>query len=65
MCAVALLSSPIAAVLMPDLLLAQTRLARFDWNYGQLLNFSGLHAHRVACMAAPGGVHLLVLFGSR
>jgi VanZ family protein len=64
-CAVALLSSLFAAVLMPDLLLAQPSLARFDWNYGQLLNFNGLTRTVLLVWPLLATVHLLVLFGRR
>ena len=64
-CAVALLSSLLAAMLMPDLLLAQPSLASFDWNYGHLLNFSGLT--RTVLMVWPifAALQLLLLFGRR
>jgi len=64
-CAVALLSSLFAAVLMPDLLLAQASLARFDWNYGHLLNFNGLTRTVLLVWPVFAAVHLLVLFGRR
>lgn len=64
-CAVALLSSLIAAVLMPDLLLAQASLARFDWNYGHLLNFNGLTRTVLLVWPLLATLHLLVLFGRR
>lgn len=48
-CAVALLSSLTAPLLVPDLWRANPPLASFDWSYGQLLNFNGLtHAILVA-----------------
>jgi VanZ family protein len=65
MCAVALLSSLLAAVLMPDLLLAQAPLARFDWNYGHLLNFNGLTRTVLLVWPLLATLHLLVLFGRR
>lgn len=40
--AVALLSSLLATLLLPDLVFARPPLALFDWSYGQLLNFNGL-----------------------
>jgi hypothetical protein len=64
-CAVALLSSLIAAVLMPDLWLAQPSLVRFDWNYGHLLNFNGLTRTVLLVWPLLATVHLLVLFGRR
>lgn len=64
-CAVALLSSLLAAVLMPDLLLAQPSLASFDWNYGHLLNFSGLTRTVLVVWPVFAALHLLVLFGRR
>jgi VanZ family protein len=64
-CAVALLSSLIAAVLMPDLLLAQASLARFDWNYGHLLNFNGLTRTVLLVWPLLATLYLLVLFGRR
>ena len=64
-CAVALLSSLIAAVLMPDLLMTQPTLAHFNWSYGHLLNFNGLT--RTVLLAWPllATIHLLLLFGRR
>ncbi|MBS0327636.1 MAG: VanZ family protein, partial [Proteobacteria bacterium] len=42
MCAVALLSSLLAPVLVPDLAEARAPLGLFDWHYGQLTNYNGL-----------------------
>lgn len=39
---IALLSSLLATLLLPELVFAQPPLALFDWSYGQLLNFNGL-----------------------
>ncbi|MFS8085597.1 MAG: VanZ family protein [Acidobacteriota bacterium] len=64
-CAVALLSSLIAAVLMPDLLLAQASLAHFDWSYGHLLNFNGLTRTVLLVWPLFATLYLLVLFGRR
>jgi VanZ family protein len=64
-CAVALLSSLIAAVLMPDLLLARAPLASFDWSYGHLLNFNGLTRTVLLVWPLLATMHLLVLFGRR
>jgi VanZ family protein len=64
-CAVALLSSLIAAVLMPDLLLAPAPLMRFNWNYGHLLNFNGLTRTVLLVWPVLATLHLLVLFGRR
>ena len=64
-CAVALLSSLLAAVLMPDLLRAQASLARFDWSYGHLLNFNGLTRTVLLVWPIFAAAHLLVLFGRR
>ena len=41
-CAIALLSSLFASVLVPETLSARAPLALFDWHYGQLLNYNGL-----------------------
>jgi hypothetical protein len=41
-CAIALLSSVLAPLLAPDLLLARAPLSLFSWRYGHLLNFNGL-----------------------
>lgn len=41
-CAIALLSSLFAPVLVPETLSARAPLALFDWHYGQLLNYNGL-----------------------
>ena len=64
-CAVALLSSLLAAVLMPDLLLAEPSLAGFGWNYGHLLNFSGLTRTVLVVWPMFAALHLLLLFGRR
>ena len=64
-CAVALLSSLIAAVLMPDLLLTRSSLAHFDWNYGHLLNFNGLTRTVLLVWPLLATIHLLLLFGRR
>jgi hypothetical protein len=46
---VALLSSLLAALFLPDLVFARAPLMLFDWSYGQLLNFNGLtHAVLIA-----------------
>jgi len=42
LCAIALLSSLVAPLLVPDMWGARAPLALFDWPYGQLLNFNGL-----------------------
>ncbi|MEO8135732.1 MAG: VanZ family protein [Betaproteobacteria bacterium] len=65
LCAVALLSSLLAAVLMPDLLLARPALIHFNWNYGHLLNFSGLTRTVLLVWPMLAAGHLLVLFGRR
>lgn len=41
-CAIALLSSLLAPLLVPDTLSARAPLALFDWHYGQLLNYNGV-----------------------
>ena len=64
-CAVALLSSLIAAVLMPDLLRMQSSLAHFSWNYGHLLNFNGLTRTVLLVWPLLAAIHLLLLFGRR
>ena len=64
-CAVALLSSLIAAVLMPDLLLTQSSLAHFNWSYGHLLNFNGLTRSVLLAWPLLAAIQLLVLFGRR
>lgn len=64
-CAVALLSSLIAAVLMPDLLLAQPSLERFHWHYGHLLNFNGLTRTVLFVWPLLAALHLLLLYGRR
>lgn len=50
-CAIALLSSLLGPVLVPETLSARAPLALFDWHYGQLLNYSGLT--RSALLAWP------------
>ncbi|MGC1817771.1 MAG: VanZ family protein [Casimicrobiaceae bacterium] len=50
-CAIALLSSLLGPVLVPETLSARVPLALFDWHYGQLLNYSGLT--RSALLAWP------------
>lgn len=42
LCSIALLSSLIAPLLVPDMWQARAPLALFDWPYGHLLNFNGL-----------------------
>jgi VanZ family protein len=64
-CAVALLSSLLAAVLMPDLLAAQPALSHFDWNYGHLLNFNGLTRSVLLVWPLLAAGQLLLLFGRR
>jgi hypothetical protein len=64
-CAIALLSSLIAAVLMPDLLLAQPSLERFHWHYGHLLNFNGLTRTVLFVWPLLAALHLLLLYGRR
>ena len=64
-CAVALLSSPLAAVLMPDLLSAAPALSHFGWNYGHLLNFNGLTRTVLLVWPVLAALHLLLLFGRR
>jgi VanZ family protein len=41
-CAVALLSSVMTSLLVPELLFARAPLTLFDWRYGHLLTFNGL-----------------------
>ena len=65
LCAVALLSSLLAAVLMPDLLQARPALIHFDWNYGHLLNFSGLTRTVLLVWPLVAAIHLLLLFAGR
>ncbi len=50
-CAIALLSSLLGPVLVPETLSARAPLTLFDWHYGQLLNYSGLT--RSALLAWP------------
>ncbi|MEP6701864.1 MAG: VanZ family protein [Betaproteobacteria bacterium] len=64
-CAVALLSSLLAAVLMPDLLSAQSSIGRFHWHYGQLLNFNGLTRTVLLVWPLLAALHLLLLYGRR
>jgi VanZ family protein len=64
-CAVALLSSLIAAVLMPDLLSAQPSIERFHWHYGHLLNFNGLTRTVLLVWPLLAALHLLLLYGKR
>jgi VanZ family protein len=64
-CAVALLSSLIAAVMMPDLLSAQPSLDRFHWHYGHLLNFNGLTRTVLLVWPLLAALHLLLLYGRR
>ena len=40
--AIALLSSLLVMLLVPDLVLARAPLTLFNWSYGHLLNFNGL-----------------------
>jgi len=64
-CAVALLSSLVAAVLMPDLLLAQPSVERFHWHYGHLLNFNGLTRTVLLVWPLLAALNLLLLYGRR
>jgi len=50
-CAVALLSSLLAPILVPETLSVRAPVALFDWRYGQLLNYNGLT--RSALLAWP------------
>lgn len=56
--AVALLSSVLAPLLIPDLLFARAPLSGFAWSYGQLLNFNGLT--RAVLVAWPGAASMLL-----
>jgi VanZ family protein len=64
-CAVALLSSLIAAILMPDLLAAQPSVEQFHWHYGHLLNFNGLTRTVLLVWPLLAAFHLLLLYGRR
>ena len=64
-CAVALLSSLLAAVLMPDLLIAEPSVERFHWHYGHLLNFNGLTRTVLLVWPLVAAFNLLLLYGKR
>ncbi len=61
---IALLSSLLATLFVPDLVYARAPLALFDWTYGQLLNFNGLtHAVLLAWPARRERCFLVALAG--
>jgi hypothetical protein len=61
--AIALLSSLLATLLAPDVILAQAPLALFDWSYGQLLNFNGLTRAVLLTWPVVASVFLFALAG--
>ena len=63
MCAVALLSSLGAPLLVPDMWQARAPLALFDWPYGQLLNFNGLTHAVLVIWPLAASTYLLWLAG--
>jgi VanZ family protein len=61
--AVALLSSLLSALLLPDLVFARAPLALFDWSYGQLLNFNGLTHTVLLAWPVVASAYLFALAG--
>jgi len=62
-CAIALLSSLVAPLLVPDLWRARAPLALFDWPYGQLLNFNRLTHAVLVIWPILASAYLLWLAG--
>jgi VanZ family protein len=60
---IALLSSVLIPLLLPDLVLRGAPLAQFSWNYGQLLNLNGLTRTIVMVWPFVATLLLLVRFG--
>lgn len=63
LCAIALLSSLVAPLLVPDLWRARAPLALFDWPYGQLLNFNRLTHAVLVIWPLLASTYLLWLAG--
>jgi VanZ family protein len=63
LCAIALLSSLVAPLLVPDLWRARVPLALFDWPYGQLLNFNRLTHAVLVIWPLLASAYLLWLAG--
>ena len=60
---VALLSSLLATLLLPEVLATRAPLALFDWSYGQLLNFNGLTQAVLLAWPVAASVLLFTLAG--
>jgi VanZ family protein len=63
LCAIALLSSLVAPLLVPDLWRARAPLALFDWPYGHLLNFNRLTHAVLIIWPVLASAYLLWLAG--
>jgi VanZ family protein len=63
LCAIALLSSLVAPLLVPDLWRARAPLALFDWPYGHLLNFNRLTHAVLVIWPMLASAYLLWLAG--
>lgn len=63
LCAIALLSSLVAPLLVPDLWHARVPLALFDWPYGHLLNFNRLTHAVLVIWPVLASAYLLWLAG--
>jgi VanZ family protein len=63
LCAIALLSSLVAPLLVPDLWRARAPLALFDWRYGHLLNFNRLTHAVLVIWPLLASAYLLWLAG--
>ncbi len=63
LCAIALLSSLVAPLLVPDLWRARAPLALFDWPYGHLLNFNRLTHAVLVIWPVLASAYLLWLAG--
>jgi VanZ family protein len=63
LCAIALLSSLVAPMLVPDLWQARVPLALFDWPYGQLINFNRLTHAVLVIWPLAASLYLLWLAG--
>jgi VanZ family protein len=62
-CAIALLSSLLAPVFVPDVLQAAAPLTLFNWRYGHLLNFNGLTRSILVAWPLAAALWLFALAG--
>jgi VanZ family protein len=61
--AIALLSSLLVMLLVPDLVLARAPLTLFNWSYGHLLNFNGLTRSILLAWPVAAAIWLFALAG--